>query len=56
MLDELIIRKDVTVNPYVRIPVDSKTGERAVAFLKNRIPEAKYDASIMDLVSDWLGL
>lgn len=56
MLNELIIRKDVTVNPYLKIPIDDKTGERVVEVLRNRVSEVEYEESIIDLVSDWLGL
>ena len=54
-LDELILKKKAAVNPFVRIPIDSKTAEKAAAFLKKHIPEFEHQDSFMDIVSDWLG-
>jgi hypothetical protein len=44
------------VNPYLRIPVDGETAKRARAFLATKLPEEKYEESLIDLFADWLGL
>ncbi len=54
-LDELILKKKVAVNPFVRIPIDEKTAEKAKKILEMHIPTLDYQDSLMDLVSDWLG-
>ena len=55
-LHELIVKKKTYVNPYVRIPVDEGTAEQARALLAVKLPEEEYEASLIDLFADWLGL
>ncbi|MGC9602938.1 MAG: hypothetical protein ABSF47_00490 [Minisyncoccia bacterium] len=54
-LDEIIFRKKTTFNPFVRIPVDSRTAERAKIFLVQKLPEIQYDGSLLDILIDFLG-
>jgi len=54
-LDELVIRKRVNINPYVRIPIDSKLGEKAREMLLEKIPEVEYEEPIIDALSAYLG-
>ena len=54
-LDEVILRRKTAVNPYVKIPIDSKLALQAKVILKNKLPEVEYQESILDIISDWLG-
>lgn len=55
-LHELIVKQKTYVNPYVRIPVDSETAKRAYVLLAAKLPEEEYQASLLDVFADWLGL
>ena len=54
-LDELVFRKKTAFNPFVRIPVDSRTAEKARIFLVQKLPEVAYEGSLMDALIDFLG-
>jgi hypothetical protein len=54
-LDELIIRKNVRINPYVRIQVESKLGEKVREILSKTIKEVEYDEPMIDVISDYFG-
>jgi len=54
-LDEMIFRKKTTFNPFVRIPVDSRTAEKARIFLAQKLPEVQYEGSLLDILIDFLG-
>jgi hypothetical protein len=54
-LDELIIRKNVRINPYVRIQVESKLGEKIREILSKTIKEVEYDEPMIDVISDYFG-
>lgn len=53
-LDELILKKKTNINPYVKIPVDSKTAKRAKEILMDHLPEIEYRESLIDIFSDLL--
>jgi hypothetical protein len=55
-LHELIVKQKTYVNPYLRIPVDGETAERARALLAAKLPEEEYQVSLLDVFADWLGL
>lgn len=54
-LGEIILRKKSRLNPYVKIPVDRKTAERAGAVLRRRLPEEEYKESLTDILGEWMG-
>ena len=54
-LDELILKKRSIVNPLVRIPLDSQTGEKVRVFLKGKMEEVEFQESLIDIISDRLG-
>ncbi len=54
-LDELIIRKNVRVNPYVRIQIETKLGEKIRETLSKKIKEVEYEEPIVDIISDYFG-
>lgn len=54
-LDEIVLKKKVMVNPYVRIPIDSKLAGDARAILNKILPEVEYKESLVDLFSEMLG-
>jgi hypothetical protein len=54
-LDEIVLKKKTTVNPFVRIPIDSRMVEKAGEFLRNHLPEVEYKESLVDIFSEWFG-
>lgn len=54
-LDELILKRKTTVNPFLKIQIDSKTSELVRPILKERLREFEYQDSIVDFASEWLG-
>ncbi|MDP3975276.1 MAG: hypothetical protein Q8P88_03280 [Candidatus Jorgensenbacteria bacterium] len=54
-LHELIVKQKTYVNPYLHIPLDGETAERARALLGEKIPEEEYKESLLDIFADWLG-
>ncbi len=55
-LDELILKKKALVNPYLRLPIDSKLAVRAKSFLREKLPEVEHQESLIDIISEWLKL
>lgn len=55
-LDEVILRKATSFNPYVRFPADAQTASKARAFINERIPEVPYEATTLEVVTDWFGI
>jgi len=53
-LDELILKKKTNINPYVKIPVDSKAAREAKEILGAHLPEIEYQESLIDIFSDLL--
>ena len=54
-LDELVLKKKAMVNPYLKIPIDSKLAVEARAILLEQLPEVEYQESLIDAIADWLG-
>lgn len=54
-LDEMVIKKKTTFNPFVKIPIDSQTAEKARIFLVQKLPEVEYKDSFLDVLTDFLG-
>jgi hypothetical protein len=54
-LDEIVLKKKATLNPYLKLPADSKTAARAKEFLAQKLPEFNYEESLVDIFSDLLG-
>lgn len=54
-LDEIVFRKKSTINPYLRVPIDSKLMIEAKNRLGQNLSEVEYQGSIVDLITDWLG-
>jgi c-di-AMP phosphodiesterase-like protein len=53
-LDEIVLKKKAAVNPFVRMPIDSKTAEEARQFLSEYLEEVEYKESLVDIFSEWL--
>ncbi len=54
-LDQIVIKKKTTINPYVKIPIDSKMEPKAREYLLKKLPEIEYKESILDIISELLG-
>lgn len=54
-LDELILKRKITVNPFVRVPIDDRTAEKVRLFLVQKLPEVEHHDSMMDVLTDLLG-
>jgi hypothetical protein len=54
-LDELILRKKATFNPFMRIPIDGQTAEKAKVFLAEKLPEVEDQSTLLDVLIDFLG-
>lgn len=55
-LDEIVVRKKATVNPFVRFPIDSKLALEAKKIIIKKLPEVEYSESIIDILSDRFGI
>ncbi len=53
-LDEIILKRKSTINPFVKIPVDSQLLPRVIEVLKKNIKRVEFDESLIDAVSDYL--
>ncbi|OGD25036.1 hypothetical protein A3A21_00515 [Candidatus Jorgensenbacteria bacterium RIFCSPLOWO2_01_FULL_45_25b] len=54
-LDILMIKRKVTVNPFVRILVDSEMGDKVRDALATKLKKINYELSLLDIVSEWFG-
>jgi hypothetical protein len=54
-LGELVLKRKTTINPYVRIPIDSQLSPQVRSFLAQKLSEISYEPSIIDILADWLG-
>lgn len=52
-LDEIVIRRDATVNPIVKIQADSKVTPEAREILKEKLEEVEYKESVIDALSEY---
>jgi len=55
-LDELMLKKKSAFNPFLRIPIDSKTAGEARIFLAQKLTEVEYEPTILDALVDLFGL
>jgi len=54
-LDELVIKKKTSFNPFLRIPIDSHTAEKARIFLVQKLEEVEHKDSFLEILIDFLG-
>jgi uncharacterized membrane protein len=54
-LDELILKRKVSMNPIVKIPIDSKLAGEVKEFLGGKLPEIEYEESLLDTFAEWFG-
>lgn len=54
-LDQLVFKRKVTVNPYVKVPIDSKLLKEAKMVLSARLPEKEYNPLLIEIFSEWFG-
>lgn len=54
-LSEIILKKKGPVNPFLRLPIDNKSLDKAEAELKEHLPEIHYEKTFIDAISDLLG-
>ncbi|MCP6720183.1 MAG: hypothetical protein KJI72_02590 [Patescibacteria group bacterium] len=54
-LDEIVLKKKTTINPYIKIPIDSKLALKARAILNDNLTEVEYQESLVDIFSEWFG-
>jgi len=54
-LNDLVIKRKVTINPYLRIPIDDKHSKQVEDFLNDKLKQISYQPSFIDLLADWLG-
>ncbi len=54
-LDEIVLKKKGAINPYIKIPVDSKLAPKVKGFLEKKLPEIEYQDSLIDIISEWFG-
>lgn len=55
-LDEIILKQKTYVNPYLRLPADAKSARDARLLLRAALPEVEYQESLIDILSEWVGL
>ena len=54
-LDEVILKKKTAINPYIKVPIDSKLAPKARDILGENLPEVEYQESLIDILSEWFG-
>ncbi len=54
-LHEVVLKRKTTLNPQLRMPIDSKLAERARAMLAERLPEVPYQESLLETLTDLIG-
>lgn len=53
-LDEIIIKKDRILVPFIKLPIDSRTLPQAKRVLKKKLKEEEYRESVIDTLADVL--
>lgn len=51
-LNEIVVKADTTINPFVKMPVDSQILPKVTEKLKKHIPEKEYEEAIVDTFAD----
>ncbi len=54
-LDEILLKRKTTFNPFVKMPIDSKNAPKARVILTSYLEETEYNESLIDILADWLG-
>ncbi|MDI6734568.1 MAG: hypothetical protein QMD50_03765 [Patescibacteria group bacterium] len=54
-LDEIVLKKKKTFNPFLKIPIDSTLAQDARVLLLDKLPEVEYSESLVEIFSDWMG-
>ncbi len=54
-LDEIVLKKKTDFNPYLKLPIDSKTAEKVRPLLESKLPEIEYEESLIDILAERLG-
>ncbi len=54
-LDEIIIRKKSTLNPFLKLPIDNETIIKAEKILGSKLTKFEHEPSLTEAVSEWLG-
>ena len=54
-LDEIVLKKKAAINPFLKLPIDAKSGKDAEIILQGHLPPIQYEESLLDVVSDWFG-
>lgn len=55
-LNEIIIRKNSPVAPFLYMPISGKLAKKAESFLETKLEKFEHEVDFFDEVSDWLGL
>jgi hypothetical protein len=54
-LDHIVLRRKISMNPFVHIPIDGRLAVQARAMLAERLPEFEFEETLLDMLADWLG-
>jgi hypothetical protein len=54
-LDHIVLRRKISMNPFVHIPIDGHLAVQARAALAERLPEFEFEETLLDMLADWLG-
>lgn len=55
-LDEIVFKKKATINPHIKIPIDSKLAPKVKNILETKLPEIEYQESLIDIIFERFGL
>jgi len=54
-LDEIILKRKTAANPFLKLPIDSKSLISVMAVMKEKIPETEYQESLLETIVEFLG-
>ncbi len=54
-LDEMVLKRKTSFNPYLRVLLDGQTAAQAREFLEGKLPEVEHEESFMDIFTRFLG-
>lgn len=54
-LNEIVLKRPRSINPYFRLPIDSVLAKEAKKILSEKLTEMEYEESFLDLMADRLG-
>ncbi len=55
-LDEIIFKRKTAANPFLKLPIDSKSLISVMTIIKENIPETEYQESLLEMLIEFLGL